>query len=667
VAVEPRLEQLERVVDEQAALRRIATLVATGATEAEIAAAVSSEVGGLFGAQSAGVVRWEGDTIRVIGSWGADSAEGRLAGSVLSFGGDTITARVVETGAPVRIDSAAELKTEFARKRWAEFEWQASIGAPIIVDRRVWGVVAASRREPGDTFARGDEERLRDFSALVALAITNAEARTEAAALMAEQSALRRIATLVAAGRPQAAVLDAVTAEAGMLFGAASVTLVRWEGIEDETVVVAAWCAAGVSPIVPRSLYHPEPGGPTLGVLETGASRRGVESSRERGTVAVIAAPVIANRSLFGSLTAVRAVEEPFAAGAETRLRSFADLAGQSIGNERARAELRSSRARIVQTSDEARRRLERNLHDGAQQRLVSVSLALRLVEQMLAGESSTPSVLLREAATELTEAMQELRELARGLHPAVLSDHGLGPALEALSERSPFPVEIIGAPQERRLPAPVEAAIYYVAAESLTNAVKHADASSARVVLTFEGDDVSVEIADDGSGGASFHSGSGLRGLSDRVEALGGELTVVSPRGGGTLVRADLPLREPIEAPPSFPAARGPVLSTIPSEVSWQPVLVLVSAGGSAGEEMLSLLSEEYGATGETDGEWWKLTIRPVDQFRRGTIIYRVIQASQTLARRHPDAKIYLVTEDGNRWTLPPPSLSPAGHGDPS
>ena len=575
---ERRLEELERVVDEQAALRRIATLVAAGATEADLADAVSSEIGGLFGAQSATVLRWDGDTIRVIGSWRADSADAGRAGAVLGYGGDTITARVVETAAPARVDSAAALKTDFGRERWAELGLEASIGAPIMVERKVWGVVAAFRRKPGDMFAQGDEERLSNFAALVAQAIANAEARSETAALVAEQSTLRQIAMLVAAGRPQAAVLGAVTEEAGMLFGA---------------------------------------------------------------------------------LIAARAAEDAFPAGAEIRLRGFADLAAQAIANERAQAELRASRARIVQTGDEARRRLERNLHDGAQQQLVSVSLALRLVERMFEANPSTARVVLHEASNELADAMQELRELARGLHPALLSELGLGPALDALSARSPFPVEITDVPADR-LPGPVEAAIYYVVSESLTNAAKHAAATSATVSVLCSGDTVTVEIADDGSGGATLEAGSGLRGLVDRVEALGGELTVSSPRGAGTLVRAELPLREPAGSAPVFPPKLAADLSTLSSEVSWEPVWVLVSAEGNGGEEMLSLLGEEYGAAGEREGNWWKLTIRPIDQFRRGTIIYRVIQASRTLADRHPELTIYLVTEDGNRWRLPPPSLEP-------
>jgi len=655
-----RLEELERVADEQAALRRIATLVAAGATEADLAAAVSSEVGALFDAQSASVVRWDGDTIRVIGSWALDSVDVRPAGAVLTYGGDTLAARVVQTAAPARIDSVDDLQTEFARQRWAELGWQASIGAPIMVDRKVWGIVAASRKELGAPFPQGDEERLRDFSALIAQAIVNAEARSETAALVAEQSSLRHIATLVAAGRPQAEVLDAVTSAAGALFDAATVTLVHWEGVHDEVVVNAAWSAPGSTALPPGTLYHPDPDGPTLGVLETGTARRGSESSPERGTVSVIAAPVIAARSLYGALAAARPADDPFPVGAEIRLRSFADLTAQSITNDRAQTELRASRARIVRTTDEARRRLERNLHDGAQQRLVSVSLALRLVEQMIQSDPSTADVVLHEASRELAEALQELRELARGLHPALLNEHGLEPALAAASARAPFPVEITGIP-ERRLPGAVEAAIYYVVAESLTNAARHGAASSATVAVSCSGDTVTVEIADNGRGGASLEAGSGLRGLVDRVEALGGELALSSPHGAGTLVRAELPLREPAESAPAPPPQLGGGLAMLSTEVSWEPVSVLISAAESAGEEMLSLLSDEYGATGERDGDWWTVTIRPIDQFRRGTIIYRVVQASRTLADRHPAAKIYLVTEDGNRWELPPPPLEPA------
>ena len=179
-------------------------------------------------------------------------------------------------------------------------------------------------------------------------------------------------------GRPETEALDAVIAEVAPLFEATTVTLVRWQGVQDEVVVVAAWCEQGTVPVAVGSLYHPDPGSATLAVLETGYASRSKETSRERGTCSVIAAPVIIGGSLLGALTASRSGSAMFPSGAEIRLRSFADLAAQSIANERAQAELRASRARIVRAADEARRRLERNLHDGAQQRLVSLSLELR-------------------------------------------------------------------------------------------------------------------------------------------------------------------------------------------------------------------------------------------------------------------------------------------------
>ena len=203
--------------------------------------------------------------------------------------------------------------------------------------------------------------------------------------------------------------------------------------------------------------------------------------------------------------------------------------------------ELRRSRARIVEAGDAERRRLERNLHDGAQQRLVSLSLSLRLAQARLTSDPAAAGELLTAAGAELAQALEELRELARGIHPAVLTDRGLGPALESLADRAPLPVELDHVPGER-LPAPVEAAAFYVVAEALTNVAKYADATSVRVsVARFDGRAV-VEVADDGRGGADPAQGTGLRGLVDRVEALNGHLDVESPVGRGTRVRAEIP-----------------------------------------------------------------------------------------------------------------------------
>jgi signal transduction histidine kinase len=524
--------ELERVAEEQAALRRVATLVARGATERELAEAVSRELGHLFGADAANTLRWEGETIRVIGDWYAEGET--AAGRVMPFGGDTITARVVQSAAPARLNSAGDLQTEFAKRRWAELGLQASIGAPIWVDGRIWGVVTASRTERGNPFPPNAEDQLGDFTALIAQSIVNAEARRETAELVAEQSALRRIATLVAAGRPQGEVLDAVNSEVASIFGATKVTLVRWLGVQDEVVVVASWSDGSTWPLEPGSLYHPGHESAMITVLETGFASRSEDPSREH----VIAAPVIIKASLLGALAASRLGTDPFPPGAEIRLRSFADLAAQSIANEQAQAELRASRARIVRTADETRERFERNLHDGAQQRLVSVSGVLRLATAKLPAAPDDARALVVSASEELTQALEELRDLARGLHPAVLTKHGLEPALEALASRAPLPVTVVNE-LGGRLPPAVEAAVYYVVAESLTNVAKYASASRVNVLATCTDGLVRVEVADDGVGGADVGRGSGLRGLADRIEALGGRFGIESAPGEGTRVWA--------------------------------------------------------------------------------------------------------------------------------
>jgi signal transduction histidine kinase len=204
-------------------------------------------------------------------------------------------------------------------------------------------------------------------------------------------------------------------------------------------------------------------------------------------------------------------------------------------------AELRASRTRIVEAGYEERRRVERDLHDGAQQRLVALTMNLRLVRTKIDAEPEAAAALLDEAMAELNEATRELRELARGIHPAVLSDRGLGAAVSGLADRSPVPVEILETPPQR-LPPPVESATYFVIAEALTNVARYAGATHASVSVARVNGSVTVEVSDDGVGGADPAAGSGLRGLADRVAALDGRLEVDSPPGAGTTVRAVLP-----------------------------------------------------------------------------------------------------------------------------
>ena len=256
------------------------------------------------------------------------------------------------------------------------------------------------------------------------------------------------------------------------------------------------------------------------------------------------------------SVTLLGAAESPVAAlvhdPALLERKALLDAAGAAarlaLENERLQAELRAqlaelhaSRARIVTAGDEERRRLERDLHDGAQQRLLSLGLALQLARAQLGAGANGTTELLEEADAELRAALEELRELARGIHPAVLTEHGLGPALKTLAERSAVPVSISSVPDER-LPAAAEAAIYFLVSEALANVTRYARASRVEVNVVRHNGSVRIDVEDDGIGGADPARGTGLRGLVDRVHAIDGELELVSPPGRGTLLRAEIP-----------------------------------------------------------------------------------------------------------------------------
>jgi PAS domain S-box-containing protein len=376
-------------------------------------------------------------------------------------------------------------------------------------------------------------------------------ADAELRALAAEQAALRRVATLVATERDPRDVFSAVTEEVGRLLGAQSANMIRYDDEAGEAAVVGAWNAAGAPSVDVGSTVPLDGDTAAVRVHRTGRPARVdtyehltgelAERLRTLGIRCAVAAPIMLAGRLWGAVivSAVRA--SAFSPGDEDRISNFAELAAQAIANAEAREQLAASRARIVEAGDAERRRLERNLHDGAQQRLVALALTVRLAERRLGTNPDEACRLLDAAGTELEQALAELREIARGLHPAILSERGLGPALETLATRAPVPVEVDGVVTER-LPARVEAAAYYVVAEALTNIAKYADASAARVEFTRADGRLIVTVADDGVGGADASRGSGLRGLADRVEALGGRLEVTSPPGAGTTLRASLP-----------------------------------------------------------------------------------------------------------------------------
>jgi PAS domain S-box-containing protein len=368
--------------------------------------------------------------------------------------------------------------------------------------------------------------------------------------LAIEQAALRRVATIVASEGEQGRVFSAVTEEVGRLLGAHSANMVRYEDGPWGTVV-GGWSAAGTPAVEVGGRVSLDGETAAARVRRTGRAARVdsydglagdlAERLRSLGFRCAVAAPITLTGHPWGTVIVSSVEPDAFAPGAEQRISSFAELVAQALANAEARAQLAASRARIVEAADAERRRLERNLHDGAQQRLVALALTVRLAERKLTSDTGAARELLAGAGTELEQALAELRELARGLHPAVLSERGLGPALGALADRAPVPVDIAAA-VDGRLPPAVEAAAYYVVSEALTNVAKYAGACEVRVDVSRCDGQLEVTVADDGVGGADGARGSGLRGLADRVEALGGRLEVSSPVGAGTTLRARLP-----------------------------------------------------------------------------------------------------------------------------
>jgi PAS domain S-box-containing protein len=361
-----------------------------------------------------------------------------------------------------------------------------------------------------------------------------------------EQAALRRVATAVAAEVEPERLFGLVAEEVGRALNARIANILRFNG-DGTALTMAAWSdGADTLPVgttVPLDGETIAPriwrtGRPARYDSLDGISGELADALRERGIHAAVGAPVTLAGTLWGAVI-ISSTGTPFPPGAEQHVANFADLAAQALANAQAREQLAASRARIVAAGDAERRRLERNLHDGAQQRLIATSLNVRLAARR-AGDSELRT-LLEGAGDELALALEELRELARGLHPAILSDHGLPAAVDALAQRAPLPVDVAVA-LDNRLPKPVEAAAYYVVAEALTNVAKYAQASQAQVRVSHNGARAVVEVVDDGVGGADERDGSGLRGLVDRVEALGGKLSVSSPVGAGTTVRAELP-----------------------------------------------------------------------------------------------------------------------------
>ena len=379
---------------------------------------------------------------------------------------------------------------------------------------------------------------------------------TRLQALLAEQAALRRVATMVAASTPAPALFDQVCQELGKLLAVKTTDMIRYED-EHFATVVGSW-TGNDTPSFPIGERIPVEGeSVTAKLYRSGRPERVddyddvqselAERLREFGIHSVVGAPIYVAGRLWGAVMASSELAHAFPAGTEARISNFAELVTAALANVDAREHLAASRARIVETADAARRRIERDLHDGAQQRLVSLALSLQRLESSLEPNSAATRELA-VARAELDAALEELRELARGIHPSILTDRGLEAALAAVASRSTVPVEL-DLDSCERLPLSVQTTAYFVVVEALTNAAKHAGSDRIEVRVAMGEGHATVEVRDNGSGGVDPARGSGLSGLADRVSALGGTLEIESPVGGGTTIRARIPATAPGDA----------------------------------------------------------------------------------------------------------------------
>jgi signal transduction histidine kinase len=532
------------LADEQAALRRVATLVASGSGPEPVFRAVADEVQALFDSSASGILRFEEDgTATTLGTHGGDLP---AAGARLPLDPDFVMAAVRRTGRAARFDTddpTAAGMPAIVRETGV----RSTVASPIVVDGQLWGAIAVGslvRSLPPDT-----ERRLADFTELVATALSNIQAREQVRSLAEEQAALRRVATLVAEGVRPARIFSAVSDEVGRLFGSDKAAVGRFDTEGPAMVVVGV--AHGVERLAEvGSRWELDDSLASAQVFRTGRSARvdRSDASSAGGPAAdtidrldlqsMVASPIVVEGQLWGAIT-VSSSGQQFPADTEQRLEKFTELVATAIANADSRSKLAASRRRIVAAGDEARRRIERDLHDGIQQRLVALSFRART---MTRGPANQMPGIAAEISEGLRDASEELREVARGIHPAILTEAGLAAALRALARRSNVPVDI-DVRIDGRLPAPVEAAAYYIASEGLTNVEKHARASAAALTAATDNEVLTLEVHDDGIGGLDAGRGSGIVGLTDRAEALGGTISIDSAPGSGTTLSVRLPI----------------------------------------------------------------------------------------------------------------------------
>jgi PAS domain S-box-containing protein len=543
-------DDLRTLAREQAALRRVATLAASGAQASAVFDAVCEEAGRLLNTSSINLSHYTEDGFNVtMAGWSLRDTH-IAAGTTSPLTPDTLAGQIIETRAPARVDDWSKANSELGRLI-ARRGIRSSVGVPIIVGGKLWGalVVATDGEEP---LPNETEPRLGNFAELVGTAIATAESRERLRRLATEQAALRRLATLVAERTPSADLYTAVAEEVSQVLDVATVNLVRYDDGHAMTVLASLH-----NPAFPVGSTWPLEGDSLSSrVFYSGISVRIddyselpgpiSEATRRSPVTSSVGVPIVVTGTVWGMLAI--GGSEALQKDIEDQLRDFTELVAIAVSDASTRAELMASRARIVAAGDEARRRIERDLHDGTQQRLVALGLDLQAAIARIPPAAEETRVQLRQIGREVKAVLEDVREFSRGLHPGLLSQSGLRSSLKALARKSPIPVDVI-VEIERRPPEAIEIAVYYVVSEALANVAKYADASEATVTVTTSDTVIRATIEDNGRGGAEASSGSGLIGLIDRVEALGGRFVLDSPPGRGTKIAIELPLDAPAAA----------------------------------------------------------------------------------------------------------------------
>ena len=541
--VEARTE-LQALADEQAALRSVAELAAQDVPADEVLAAVARQASRLTDVDFSTLLRFEPDGSTQIAA--LDGApDGVEVGMRAPATGHGATQEVWRTGQPARVDNLAA-----ASSQWAQIAhghgFSTSAAVPILIQGTLWGVIVVVGRDK--PLPAQIHTHLTSFAELAGTAIAAAQTRRELEQLAEEQSALRRVAELVARGTALSEVFASIAAEASHLLDNHATALMRYRS--DEFAVVIAECNSPL-PIgfeVPATADTPtgevqRTGSPFRVENVMGPERAGRSADANVATQ-VVAVPVAIEGHVWGNLS-VRS-ESSLPATTEERLTRFAELAGAAIANAENKEKLSASRARVVAAADESRRRLQRDVHDSAQQRLVHAVITLKLAKEAIrAGNSAT--ALVDEALQNAQRANDELRDVVHGILPAALTRGGLRAGLESLIADFSVPVELDATVP--RLPVGTETTGYFIVAEALTNVVKHSRATHTTVRLTLGEGQLHVEVSDNGVGGADLSRGTGLTGLLDRIEASGGTLVITSPPGSGTTLLATIPLHSAPDA----------------------------------------------------------------------------------------------------------------------